>query len=181
MARKASGADKLEFARVELTKAKTASELRQAQAVILPLEFGFSLEQTAQIIGVSMGWVSQLRNQFIREGAMREANRPKRGGRRQANLSPDEEKEFLAPFFAKAKTGGILVVSEIKIALDKRLGRSVALTSAYNLLHRNGWRKLAPDKRNPKSDVISQEEWKKNSPNSLPKSSRSGRGKRRSV
>ena len=31
------------------------------------------------------------------------------------------------------------------------IGRKVALASAYNLLHRHNWRKLATDKRNVKS------------------------------
>lgn len=180
MARKAGGRKKLEMARVWLKKARTANELRQAQAVILPLEFGFSLKQTAQVLGISVGWVNQLRNRFIREGTVREADGPKHGGRRRENMTREEEEAFLAPFFEKASTGGILVVSEIKTALDERLGRPVALASAYNLLHRHGWRKLAPDKRNPKTDVIAQEEWKKNSPGTLSKSSNSGRGKRRS-
>ena len=60
-------------------------------------------------------------------------------------------------------------------ALDKRLGREVALASAYNLLHRHDWRKLAPDKRHPQSDQLAQEEWKKNSPSVLPKSAKTGR------
>ncbi|MEO9102143.1 MAG: winged helix-turn-helix domain-containing protein, partial [Burkholderiaceae bacterium] len=56
-----------------------------------------------------------------------------------------------------------LVVAQIKAALDQHLGRPVALASAYNLLHRHGWRKLVPDKRHPKSDPAAQEDWKKNS------------------
>jgi hypothetical protein len=60
------------------------------------------------------------------------------------------------------------VVGEIKQALDARLGRKTALASAYNLLHRHNWRKLAPDKRHPKSNVQAQEEWEKNSRNSSP-------------
>jgi hypothetical protein len=79
-------------------------------------------------------------------------------------MSLAEEQEFLAPFFDKAANGGVLVVGEIKAALDERLGRKVALASAYNLLHRNNWRKLAPDKRHPQSDPLAQQEWKKNSP-----------------
>jgi hypothetical protein len=51
-------------------------------------------------------------------------------------MTREEEASFLAPFFEKAKVGGILVVGEIKRALDERLGREVALASAYNLLHR---------------------------------------------
>lgn len=53
-------------------------------------------------------------------------------------MTPDEEVAFLAPFFEKAKAGGILVVGEIKRAMDVRLGRKVALASAYNLSMGNG-------------------------------------------
>jgi hypothetical protein len=95
-------------------------------------------------------------------------------------LGPEEEEAFLAPFFDKAKEGGILVVGEIKNALDQRLGRNVALVSAYNLLHRHDWRKLAPDKRHPKSDPEAQEVWKKNFQTLFPKSGKPGRAKGRS-
>lgn len=145
-----------------LSKAKTAEELRQAQAVVMPLEFGLSIEQTAHAIGVSAGWACQLRNRFIRQGGILKKEKPSRGGRRRENMGLEEEEAFLAPFFDKAKEGGILVVSEIKNALDQRLGRNVALASAYNLLHRHDWRKLAPDKRHPKSDADAQDKWKKN-------------------
>ncbi len=58
MARTASGKDVLEKAKEYLSKAKTAEELRQAQTVILPLEYGFSIEQTAAITGISVRWAS---------------------------------------------------------------------------------------------------------------------------
>lgn len=180
MARKARGKDLLEQAKGCLSKARTAEELRQAQAVVLPLEFGFSMEQTASAIGVSRGWACQLRNRFLHEGGICTGDKSSRGGRRRANMSLEEEDAFLAPFFEKAKEGGILVVSEIKNALDQRLGRKVALASAYNLLHRHNWRKLAPDKRHPQSDTDGQEEWKKNSRISLTRSARTGQGKSRS-
>lgn len=90
-------------------------------------------------------------------------------------MSEQEEREFLAPFLEQAATGGVLVVGQLKAALDKHLGRKVALASAYNLLHRHGWRKLAPDKRHPQSDPLAQEEWKKNSPKRSPPSAKTGR------
>jgi len=40
----------------------------------------------------------------------------------------------------------------------------VALASVYNLLHRRCWRKIAPDKRHPKTDVEAQENWDKKLP-----------------
>lgn len=177
MARVASGREFLEQAKAFLAKAKTVNQLRQAQAVVLPLELGLSLEQTAQMLGVSEGWACQLRTRFIRNGGRLDEDGPGRGGRRRANLSREEEAAFLAPFLEQAKAGGILVVGEIKQALDRRLGRETALASVYNLLHRHGWRKLAPDKRHPKSDPTAQEDWKKNSPKSSPNSTGSGRGK----
>ena len=168
MARTASGKDVLERAKEYLSKAKTADELRQAQTVILPLEYGFSIEQTAAATGISVRWASHLRIEFIRLGGLI-PRKSSRGGRRRENLTPAEETDFLAPFQDKAKDGGILIVSEIKTALDKRLGRKTSLASVYNLLHRHDWRKLAPDKRHPKSDMTTQDEWKKNCPNSSPK------------
>jgi hypothetical protein len=160
MARTASGHQLLEKAKHLLVKARTARELRQAQAVILPLEFNLSLEVTSAITGISKNWVCQLRTEFIHANGNIEHKKP-HGGRRRENLSLSEEAAFLAPFIEKAKVGGILVVSEIKDALQVRLGRTVALASAYNLLHRHDWRKLVPDKRHPKSDPEAQEAFKK--------------------
>jgi transposase len=180
MARTARGRDLLDLAKECLSKAKSAEQLRQVQAVIMPLEFGFSMSQTARAIGVSVGWACQLRNRFIREGGIPREGKPSRGGRRRENMSLEEEEAFLAPFLDKAKEGGILIVSEIKKSLDHALGRKVALASAYNLLHRHNWRKLAPDKRHPKSDADAQEDWKKNFPPLLPKLGKPGRTKGRS-
>jgi transposase len=175
MARVAGGKEALVKAKELLAKAKTADELRHAQAVVLPLEFGYTLEHTARIIGVSAGYAGRLRAAFIRHGGVKKLK--PHGGRRRENMTKKEEADFLAPFFEKAATGGILVVGEIKQALDERLGRHTALASAYNLLHRHGWRKLAPDRRHPKADIMAQEAWKKNSPNSSPESRKSGRKK----
>ena len=165
MSRMPSGQEVLERARGCLKRARTVEELRQAQAVLLPLEFGLTLPQVAKALGVSVGWACRLRTRFVREG---ELNAPSRasacGGRRRENLSRDEEAEFLAPFLEPARTGGVVVVGAIKPALEARLGRPVALASVYNLLHRHGWRKLAPDKRHPKTDAAAQEDWKKNFP-----------------
>ena len=70
-----------------LVKARTAEELRQAQAVILPLEFGFSMEQVAAVIGVSKGWACQVRTRFIRAGGAPAEAKQQRGGRRRENTS----------------------------------------------------------------------------------------------
>jgi len=177
MGRRSGGRELLVMAKASLPKAKTIEGLRKLQAVVLPLEFGLTLEQTAQATGVSVGWVSQLRNRFIREDGNFDDEIPKRGGRYRQNMNREEEERFLAPFLEKASSGGILVVSKIKEALDGRLGRKVALSSTYNLLHWHNWRKLALDKRHPQSDIQVQDDWKKNSRTRLPKSAKIGRKK----
>lgn len=159
MARTARGQEVLSEAREALKQARTVEELRQAQAVILPLEFGFSLEQVAMITGISKGWVCQLRNRFIRSAGVPDPEKRKPGGRRHENMSKEEEAAFLAPFFEMAARGGILVVRDIKQALDAYLGRAVPLSTVYNLLHRHNWRKLAPDKRHVKADREAQADW----------------------
>lgn len=174
----ARGHEVLEQAKAQLVQAKTVEQLRQAQAVVLPLSCGLSLEQTAALLGISASWACKLRTRFARG----EIIEPKtnREHRPRQNMKPEEEAAFLAPFIEQARSGGMLVVGEIKRALDARLGRTTALASTYNLLHRHGWRKLAPDKRHPKADEATQDDWKKNSPKSLAKSTGHGRGRGRS-
>ena len=75
---------------------------------------------------------------------------------------------LITPFLARASKGGILVVPQIKAELEAALGRGMALSTVYKLLHRHGWRKLAPDKQHPQSDPVAQAAGKKNSPKRSP-------------
>jgi transposase len=176
MARPATGTPlAVEQAVVAAASATTAEQLRQALAVSLPLQHGLSLAQTAQALGISRSWTCQLRLRFLQGRLVGAVDAPTPGGRRRQNMTPEQESAFLAPFFDAAASGGILVVGEIKRALDVHLARSVSLASVYTLLHRHGWRKLAPDKRHPKSDPAAQEAWKKNSATRSQASAATGR------
>ena len=174
MARIARGAEAAKQARAAIVAAKTVEQLRQAQAVVLPLEHGLSLKATAQVIGLSVGWTSRLRNAFIRGEVVGDESTPPRGGRHHANFTPAREIEVLKPFLDRARTGGVLVVPQIKPILEAALGRPMALSTVYNLLHRHGWRKLAPDKQHPQSDPQAQQDWKKNSQKTSGMSASSG-------
>jgi transposase len=180
MARPARGREAVEQAKQAIAAAKSAEELRAAQALLLPLEYGLTLAQTAVAIGVSVRWACTMRNRFARIARGEEAPKARRGGRKRQNLTVEQEREFLAPFLVEAEGGGVLVVSAIHLALERRLGRKVALSSVYNLLHRHGWRKLAPDRRHPQADVQAQEAWKKNFAKRSPKPPPRSRGPARS-
>jgi transposase len=161
MARPARGNEVLDKAQQLLSQVKNADELRILQAVVFPLANGMSTKETAQVIGRSPRWVTKVRNEFIRNGGILKKG-PKKI-RNRAYMSKDDEAAFLASFLDQARSGGVLVVSEIHKALEQHLGRNVALASAYNLLHRHSWRKLVPDKRHVRADIQAQEDWKKNS------------------
>ncbi|WP_176712537.1 helix-turn-helix domain-containing protein, partial [Acidithiobacillus ferrivorans] len=72
MARPAGGVEHVVAARELLRSAKTAEELRRAQAVLLPLDLGLSLEQTARAIGRSVNTTCAIRTRFakVAEGVM---------------------------------------------------------------------------------------------------------------
>jgi hypothetical protein len=48
------------------------------------------------------------------------------------------------------------------VGLPLELGLSLALSTIYRMLARNGWRKLAPDTAHPQGDAAVREDWKKN-------------------
>lgn len=163
MARKAGGADQLASARELLRTAKSADELRTAQAVLLPLELGLSLEQTAKAIGRSVGATCNLRTRYgkVARGE-RQAPRSKRALRNRAHATLEREARILDEVLEDAMRGGIVVVPPLKEKVEERLGKPVALSTIYRMLARNGWRKLAPDTAHPQGDASVRENWKKN-------------------
>jgi transposase len=142
---------------------RDATQLRQALSIILPAEFGSTLEQTARVLGVGRATVPRLQHRFSERRRLVPPMRTNWGGRRRALMTEEQEREFLAPWIDLASKGQVLVLSPIRAALAQHLGRPVAVTVVYRLLARHGWRKVAPDTRHPKSDLAVQEAWKKNS------------------
>ena len=76
-------------------------------------------------------------------------------------MSSEEEREFLATWKVNAEQGQLVVLTALRVALEKKLGRSVKPSVLYRLLERHRWRKVAPDTRHPKAEPSVQEEWKK--------------------
>ncbi len=151
-------------ARKAVTQATNLQELRAAQSVLLPAIMGATLTETAALLGLGRATVARLQVGFRQSPKPVSASAKCRnwGGRRNALLTVEEEKEFLAPWLEQARAGGMLVVSPLRAALAQELGKPVKPSVVYRLLARHGWRKVAPDTRHPKSDPQVQEDWKKN-------------------
>ncbi len=63
-----------------------------------------------------------------------------------------------------AHLGGVVIIPRLKPLIEKELGKTMALSGVYRMLHRHHWRKLAPDTQHPKGDPEARQVWKKNSP-----------------
>ena len=156
-------AEMVEAAREAVRNTRDVGELRRAMSVILSRVMGLTLPPVGEVIGRSRATVARLHAEFRGWLSGRPYREKNWGGRRRPYLTFEEEKEFLSGFFEIASRGGILVVNEVRSALEKRLGHKVAETTVYRMLERHGWRKIVPRRRHPKANKSEQEGFKKNS------------------
>lgn len=145
-----------------LKQSKSKADFQRIQCLWLRA----ALDLSASAIAVAVAWnenhVRRVQSEYFRKGSSALIGAG-RGGRHKQNLTQEQENELLAPYFEKAESGGILVVSEIKADYEKEFGSKVPKSTVYRMLKRHGWRKLAPRSKHPKSDKSKQEEFKKNS------------------
>jgi transposase len=151
----------IELALETAQKAKAPDVLRMAQTVLVPSILDVPDRTTGQIIGRSRATVVRLRKKFRELCAGREPQDRNWGGRRYGYMTIKQERQFLSQFLDQASHGGILVVSEIKRALEALVGRKIAKTTVYRMLDRHDWRTIIPRPRHPKSNTEAQEGFKK--------------------
>jgi len=151
-----------------LKRASSHAEYQRIQCVLIRATLGSSAAQIAQLLGWSTATVHVLHSRWAKEGDAVFDLRG-RGGRRHQYLSPEQEKELLAPFVERAQAGGMLTVAEILQAYQEQSGKAVAPSTIYRLLDRHGWRKVVPRPRHPKADVAAQAAFKKTAPRGTPR------------
>lgn len=130
-------------ARRLLKTARTVDELRQAQAVLLPLELGLSIAETARAIGRSVGMTSTLRNAF---GKADKVARPSRAARPSGPpmAATERERALLVDVLREVSAAGVPNIAAIKSGMEVKLGSTLALSTVYRTLARHGWRKNGP-------------------------------------
>jgi len=145
-----------------LKSARTKADFQRVQCLWLRAELGLNSTHVAAAVGFTKGTVRVIQARYFAEGKASLIGEG-RGGRWHQYLTTEEEEELLKGFFEKAREGGVLVVSEIKYAYEKKVGRRVNKSTVYRMLERHGWRKIAPRPHHPKADPEAQEAFKKNS------------------
>ena len=158
---------------VLLKQSTSKSQLQRIQCVLLRARQSMTCNEVAATVGWSAGWVRQVWSAYLNEGLAGLVCQ-ERGGRRRSNLSLDEETSLMESFGDRARSGGILVVSDIHRAYEREAGHEVPKSTIYRMLARHGWRKVAPRPHHPKNDPEAVAAFKKNSRELLP-----GKGKGR--
>lgn len=143
-----------------LKQAKTASETKRIQCVLLGAK-GISSLNIALVVGWIPEYIRSVWQNYRRKGNQSLLGERRGKSRGRAFCSLEEEAEFLAPYFEEAKKGGILIVSEIQKAYEKKIKRKVHHPRIYELLRRHGWRKIAPRPYHPKVDKAAQAEFRR--------------------
>jgi len=118
--------------------------------------------EIAKHTGTTVAMVHQVISTYNRLGVAA-VETPGKGGRRHQYLTLEAERQFLAPFFARAAQGKIATAGEIQRAFEAHLGHEVDESTIYRLLKRHGWRKPVPRPVHPKASKEAQEQFKKTS------------------
>jgi transposase len=115
----------------------------------------------AKHTGVSVKTVHKLISTYNRLG-VEAVETTGKGGRRSGYMTLEEEREWLIPFFERAKRGELTTIAQIKQGFEKRVDHKVDETTIYRLLDRHEWRKLVPRPFHPKADKEEQRHFQQN-------------------
>jgi transposase len=137
-----------------------AQELKRFLCVWLRAESDMPTTEIAKAVGLHEVSVRIIQRGFIANGKAAFSS-AKTGGRLRQLMTFEEEKAFLEGFTKAASCASLLVVAEIKAALEKKLGRSVHKSTVYRILKRHQWRKVMPRPKHPKQDKEAVEAFKK--------------------
>ena len=119
-------------------------------------------EEIANHLAVSKALVNKTVSEYNRFGVAA-IETVGRGGRKNAYMSVEQEKEFVGSYISRSQKGQIVTVQEIQEDFEKAVGKKVNKTTIYRLLKRHGWRKVMPRSFHPKRDKEKQTAFKKTS------------------
>jgi len=142
--------------------APTKDAYRHRLAIWLTHIGPFHAQRVADLLQISVQAVWLWLNQYNKQGP-EGIEREGRGGRRWCFLSWSEEQELLQSFYLRAGKGEIINAKKIHKDTCEKLKKEVSIDYIYRLLHRHGWRKIGPRPRHPKTNIESQELFKKKS------------------
>ena len=143
-----------------MNASKSKDEFRRYQSLYLRVSNQMPTPLIAQITGLSISHVHKIHSLCFRNGISALLSQPK-GGRRRSHLSVEEETALLSDIEKTAIKGGVVEIGKVHKLFEEKVGGKVAKYTAYRLLHRHGWRKVAPRPYHPKQKADTVETFKK--------------------
>ncbi len=143
-------------------KATKSKHISKKLRVLMLRHEGKGNREIAEAVGFSEWRIPQLLREY-KETGIEEYTRSKYKGNHRS-LSEEDEKAILDRFTAKAQSGQIITVKEIKQAFEEKIGKETSGGYIYSVLERHKWKKTMPRAQHPKKaseEVI--EDAKKNS------------------
>ena len=117
----------------------------------------------APLVNLSVHSVYKIVERYNKEGPASVSQKSK-GGRRRSLLSAEEEQGLVASFEQMAARGQLKTANDMRVLVEKKVGKTVSDDYLWDLLHRQGWKKKMPRPHHPKRTLQDQEDFKKNSP-----------------
>jgi transposase len=124
---------------------------------------GIEANEIAKVLSISSKKVYKVIQEYNKTGEKYKTE-TKWGGRREKTsyLSLEEEEELLNQTKQKALQGLIITAKDIKKEFEKKIGESVSDDYIWKVFKRHNWTKKTPRPEHPKTDIETQEEFKKN-------------------
>lgn len=145
----------------KVREADTIEQYRRWQVILLRTQKPeMKVKEVAEICQVAYKTVTQW-CWLYRTGGAESLLLTGRGGRYHNLMSREAEKEMLKNLQEKAEAGHIVTALSVRKEAEKILGHPVNKDYAYNVLHRNNWRKIMPHTYHPKGDKEAREAFKK--------------------
>lgn len=140
---------------------KGKKEYRRSQCVLLKVKYKKDVDEIAEFLQIHKRTVYKHQERYRQEGLAAFESK-KLGSKKGPRLmSSEEEKALLKDLEAKAGEGQLLRGGQVKVACEEKLGKPMALSTVYLLLHRNDWSKQQPRPRHPKGDEEAKSLFKK--------------------
>lgn len=133
-----------------LKQARDLHAYQRIQCVLMRLTLGCSAAEIALLLGWAPSTVHTIHSRWARDGDAVFDLRPK-GGRRNQNMSTEEEARLAAPFLRQEQETGHISIADLQRAYEARVGRPVAVSTIYRMLRRQGWRAPATRRRSARA------------------------------
>ena len=145
----------------KIEKTTDAWQLKRWQVIYFRMvEKDWDAKKIADVLSVKQNTIFQWVWKYNKYGP-KEYERKDRGGRRNAYMSLEQEKNILESIREKAEKGKVITAQIITIEAEKYLKRILSKDYAYDLLHRHKWSKTKPRPYHPKRNVELQDAFKK--------------------